>query len=298
VGEAFAIVDAHQHFWDPARNYHPWLRDEPPIPFRYGDYRPLRRRYLPPDYRADAAPYVVEASVYVETEWDPRDPIGETRYVETLMREHGLPSVVVAQAWLDAPDAADVLARQAAFAFVRSVRHKPRANRSPREGAPGGMTEAAWRRGYAELARNRLRFDLQTPWWHLDEAARLARDFPDTPIVLNHTGLPADRSPPGMDGWKRAMATLAECPNVTVKISGLGQPGQRWTVDANRDIVRSVIDLFGVPRCMFASNFPVDSLCATFREIFDGFRAIVADFTAHERDALFRANARRIYAIG
>jgi predicted TIM-barrel fold metal-dependent hydrolase len=297
VGEAFAIVDAHQHFWDPVRNYHPWLRDEPPIPFRYGDYRPIRRRYLPPDYRADAAPYVVEASVYVETEWDPRDPIGETRYAETLMRDHGLPSVVVAQAWLDAPDAADVLARQAAFPFVRSVRHKPRANASPGDARPGGMSDAAWRRGYAELARNRLRFDLQTPWWHLHEAAALARDFPDTTIVLNHTGLPANRSAQGIDGWKRAMAALAGCPNVTVKISGLGQPGQRWTADANRDIVRTVIDLFGVPRCMFASNFPVDSLCATFREIFDGFRAIVADFAAHERDALFRDNARRVYAI-
>ena len=52
----FAIVDAHQHFWDPARNYYPVARDEPPIPFRYGDYRAIRRRYLPPDYRADAAP--------------------------------------------------------------------------------------------------------------------------------------------------------------------------------------------------------------------------------------------------
>ena len=53
----FAIVDAHQHFWDPTRNRHPWLCDEPPIPFRYGDYRALRRPYLPPHYRADAAPY-------------------------------------------------------------------------------------------------------------------------------------------------------------------------------------------------------------------------------------------------
>ena len=295
--EAFAIVDAHQHFWDPERNYHPWLRDDPPIPFRYGDYRPIRRRYLPPDYRADAMPYVVEGSVYVETEWDPRDPIGETRYVGTLIREHGLPSVVVAQAWLDAPDAADVLARQASFPFVRSVRHKPRANPAPGDSRPGGTTDAAWRRGYAELARNNLRFDLQTPWWHLHEAAALARDFPDTPIVLNHTGLPADRSASGLDGWKRAMAALAACPNVAVKISGIGQRDRPWTVDANRGIVRTVIDLFGVPRCMFASNFPVDSLCATFRTIFDGFRAIVADCAPDEQDALFRGNARRIYAI-
>ena len=79
-----AIVDAHQHFWDPVANYHPWLRDEPPIPFRYGDYRAIRRRYLPPDYRADAAPIRVDQTVYVETEWDPADPVGEMRYVERL----------------------------------------------------------------------------------------------------------------------------------------------------------------------------------------------------------------------
>ena len=294
---AFAVVDAHQHFWDPARNYHPWLRDEPPIPFRYGDYRAIRRRYLPPDYLADAAPYRIEHSVYVETEWDPRDPIGEMRYVETLRRDYGLPSVAVAQAWLDAPDAPQVLATQAAFPFVRSIRHKPRANARPDDAAPGGMTDAAWRRGFAQLAKNGLRFDLQTPWWHLHEAAKLAAEFASTRIILNHTGLPADRSPEGLNGWKRAMAAFATCPNVAVKISGIGQAGQRWTVDANRDIVRTVIDTFGVKRCMFASNFPVDSLCATFPEIFDGFRSIVADFTPAEQRALFHDNAIAVYAI-
>ena len=75
VGLPFPIVDAHQHFWDPESNYYPWLNDEPPIPFRYGDYRPIRHRYLPPDYVADAAPFRVEKSVYVEAEWNPRDPV-------------------------------------------------------------------------------------------------------------------------------------------------------------------------------------------------------------------------------
>ena len=293
----FAIVDAHQHFWDPSRNYYPWLNDEPPIPFRYGDYRVIRRRYLPPDYRADAAPYVVEKSVYVETEWDPRDPIGEMRYVQTLRRDYGLPSVAVAQAWLDADDAARVLEAQAAFPFVRSIRHKPRANARPDDGAAGGMTDTKWRAGFAELSRNGLRFDLQTPWWHLHEAAKLAADFPATQIILNHTGLPADRSDAGIGGWKRAMSEFARCPNVAVKISGIGQPGKRWTAEANRDIVRFVIDAFGVQRCMFASNFPVDSLCATFREIFDGFRAIVADASPSDQRALFADNAARLYAI-
>jgi predicted TIM-barrel fold metal-dependent hydrolase len=295
--ETFAIVDAHQHFWDPTRNYYPWLNDEPRIPFRYGDYGAICRRYLPPDYRNDAAPFVVEKTVYVEAEWDPRDPLGETRYIEQLRREHGLPTVMVGQAWLDAADAPRVLEQQASFAFVRSVRHKPRANASPNDAAPGGTTDAKWRAGYAHLQRNGLRFDLQTPWWHLVEAARLATDFPDTPIILNHTGLPSDRSAEGIAGWQRAMTTLAACPNVNVKISGLGQRGQAWTPAANGDIVRTVIDLFGAGRCMFASNFPVDSLCATFATIFDGFRAIVRDFSATEQRALFRDNAIRIYAM-
>ncbi|HSV20284.1 MAG TPA: thioesterase, partial [Casimicrobiaceae bacterium] len=147
------IVDAHQHFWDPVANYHPWLRDEPPIPFRYGDYRAIRRRYLPPDYRADAAPLRVDQTVYVETEWDPADPVGEMRYVDSMRRQFGLPTVAVAQARLDQRDAPDVLAQQASFAFVRSVRHKPRANRSPADATPGGMTDAQWRKGYAELGR-------------------------------------------------------------------------------------------------------------------------------------------------
>jgi len=294
---ALPIVDAHQHFWDPDANYYPWLNDEPPIPFRYGDYRPIRRRYLPPDYVADAAPFRVDKSVYVEAEWDPRDPVGEMRYIAALRREHGLPTVAVAQAWLDHDDAPRVLEQQAGFDFVRSVRHKPRANPSPNDAAPGGTVDAKWRAGYAALARNGLRFDLQTPWWHLAEASRLAADFPDTQIIVNHTGLPADRSSEGIGGWTRAMTALAPCPNVAVKISGLGQRAQPWTVAANRDIVRTVIDLFGVARCMFASNFPVDSLCASFTTIFAGFREIVRDLSATEQRALFHDNAIQIYAM-
>jgi predicted TIM-barrel fold metal-dependent hydrolase len=297
MSAGFAIVDAHQHFWDPALNYHPWLRDEPLVAFRYGDYSAIRRRYLPSDYLADAGSYAVAGTVYVETEWNPRDPVGETLYVETLRRETGLPTVSVAQAWLDRDDCAAVLDAQAAFPFVRGVRHKPRANASAGDGAPGGMTDMKWRAGYAQLARRGLRFDLQTPWWHLREAAQLACDFPDTQIVLNHAGLPSDRSAEGLAGWKRALGALAECPNAAVKISGIGQAGRPWTVAANRDIVLAVIELFGVARCMFASNFPVDRLCADFGTIYSGFRDIVAGFSRDEQRALFQDNALRIYAM-
>ena len=283
---ALPIVDAHQHFWDPRVNYHPWLCDQPPIPFRYGDYSALRRPYLPADYFADAAPHKVEKTVYVETEWDPRDPLGEMRYVERLRRETGFPTVAVAQAWLDRDDIAGTIEALAQFEFVRGIRHKPR---------PGQMADARWRAGFAQLVRQGLRFDLQAPWPQLEEAARLAQDFPDARIILNHAGLPADRSREGIAGWKTALQMLADCPNAALKISGLGVPGEAWTAQANREVVLAAIDIFGIKRAMFASNFPVDGLCASFDAIVTAMRAIVRDFPAGEQRAFFHDNAIGIY---
>ena len=294
------IVDPHQHFWDLGTNYHPWLSDEPPIPFRYGDYSSLRRNYMPADYRADAAGFDIAGTVYVEAEWDPKDPIGETRWVSALADAEGLPTAIVAQAWLDLEDAAAVLAAHAAFPRVRGVRQKPKAAGSPadaRRGVPGSMDDPRFRDGFARLEPLGLSYDLQTPWWHLDAALDLARDFPETQIILNHTGLPADRSEEGIEGWRAAMGALAEAENVALKVSGLGQPGRPWTVEANGPIVRDAIAMFGTDRCMFASNFPVDGLCADFRTIFSGFETITAGLPIEDRQKLFLDNAQRIYRL-
>jgi predicted TIM-barrel fold metal-dependent hydrolase len=293
----FPIIDAHHHVWDPDVNYHPWLRDKPVSSFRYGDYRNINRRYLVPDYLADAHNWQVAGTVYVEAEWDPQDPSGEMDFIAKLRRESGLPSVAVGQIRLDDGEVGAALERLGDYDFVRSVRQKPRANASGADGAPGGMTDQTWRRGFAALRRHDLRFDLQTPWWHLSEAADLACDFPDTQIILDHAGLPADRSQQGLSAWRSAMERAADCPNIAVKISGIGTPGLAWTAERNRDIVLGVIDAFGVERCMFASNFPVDSLCASFDDIYDGFDAITASFSVGDRQRLFCDNAVRIYSI-
>jgi len=298
--ESLRIVDAHQHFWDLARNRHPWLVDEPMIPFRYGNYASLQRNYLPTDYLADAGSHRVVATVHVEAEWDPNDPVGETRWLVGLRERAGLPTVAVAQARLDCEDVADILAAQAAFAFVRGIRHKPRAAASPDAaacGAAGSMDDKRWRDGYALLERHGLSFDLQTPWWHLAEAADLARDFPRTTIIINHTALPADRRAEGLAAWRASLALVAREPNVALKISGLGVRGETWRHEANAAIVRDAIGILGVERCMFASNFPVDSLVGSFDAIFNGFKAIVADLPSAAQRKLFHDNAARIYRI-
>jgi predicted TIM-barrel fold metal-dependent hydrolase len=214
----------------------------------------------------------------MEAEWDPRDPLGEMAFVSKFVSE-GFPTVAIAQAWLHRDDCVPVLESHASQPFVRGVRHKPR---------PGMMDDAKWRAGYGRLAPLGLHFELQAPWRQLDEAARLARDFPATTIVLNHAGLPSDEDLPG---WKRAVTTLAACPNTAVKISGLGR------VTRKREVVLHAIDAFGVNRAMFASNFPVDGLCATFDEIYRGFEEVTRGFFEEERRALFHDTALRIYRM-
>jgi len=169
------IVDAHQHFWEPTVNNHPWLQQEARIPFRYGDYIALKRPYLPDDYKHDAAGQHIIQTVYVETEWDPTDPVGETRYASGLSERFGWPNAVVAQAWLNRPDVEEVLAEQARFPLVRSVRHKPEGPAHPR--AVGSsrtlMSDPAWRNGFSLLGRYGLAFDLVEPGRGSRPGARL-----------------------------------------------------------------------------------------------------------------------------
>jgi len=298
---AMEIVDAHQHFWDLDGPLHyPWLEDLPLAAFRYGDYAAIRRSYLPDDYRRDTARQNVVASVHMEAEVRRDQEVAETRWIHEIAARHGFPHACIGHAHFEADDVVTVLKGHAAYPLLRAIRQKPAAARSAAQivkGAPGSMGDPVWRRGYAHLADHGLHYELQTPYWHLHEAAELARAFPDIRILLNHTGVPHDRSEAGVAAWRQGLSAFAAEPNTRIKISGIGEAGRPWTVEANRPIVLTAIELFGVERCLFASNFPVDSLCGSYDTIFDGFKAIVAHLPAADQRKLFRDNALREYRI-
>lgn len=171
-----AVIDAHHHVWDLANDL-PWLKQKR-VFFRYGDYTPICRDYMPADYRADTTGWPVVASVYVEAEWAREKAAEESRWVAAVAQAEGLPSAVVAWCDFAAPEAAALLASHACVPIVRGVRHKPTATATPtdaKRGVAGSMDDPAWREGYALLERHGLSYDLQTPWWHLDAAADLAK---------------------------------------------------------------------------------------------------------------------------
>ncbi|MET1116838.1 MAG: amidohydrolase family protein [Comamonas sp.] len=294
------FIDAHHHFWDLEHNPYPWLQDEPVAHFRYGSYEALKRNYLPEDFARDTGACAPAASVHIEAEWSRATPVDETRWLTTLAQRYQRPSAVVAYADLADPEVQQVLAAQAAFALVRGIRHKPAVAATAQQAcraAPGSMDDPRWRSGYARLAQFGLSFDLQAPWWHLDQALDLARDFPATTLVLNHTGLPSDRSAAGLAGWRQALARLADAPNTALKISGLGQLGRPWTAQDNVPLIQEAIAIFGAERCMFASNFPVDSLVTHYGAIVSAFAQAIAPLPAAQQKALWGGNAARIYRI-
>jgi len=295
------IIDAHHHFWDLSLRAQPWLTTPPWLPFRYGDYGAIRNDFMLADYERITAGHNVVATVTMEAEWDEHRLLEETAWTERLHRATPrLPAAHVARTFLHSAGAPDEIAKQASHAFVKGIRHKPAAAVAPdriEKGAPGGMTDPAWRRGYAALHANGLHFELQAPWWHVDELLDLVSAQPETQVVVNHAFLPADRSPEALAGWRTALRKAAEAPQISMKISGFGLTGGGWPYAQQRPIIETLIETFGVVRCLFASNFPVDGLTASFDTIYSGYKAATRALPLADRLALFHDNAIRIYRL-
>lgn len=296
------LIDAHHHLWDLDRLDYPWLQGEGEPGFFLGDYQALRRHYLPEDFRRDTASVRLLASVHCEAEHSRDDPVAETRWLTGQQAQTGLPSVLVAWAPLLTPAAESILEAQRQSPLLRGIRYKPLTARSPNEmeqvsGQPGSLQDPAWHPALALLQRLGLSWDLRVPWWHLEEAAVLLEAHPELSVVLNHTGLPWDRSPTGLALWRRGMSALARLPQVAVKVSEFGLPEPGWDVAQNRRLVRDTLELFGHQRCLFASNFPVASLRIGYAELVAHFEDFLAEDTPDQREAFFWQTAQRIYRI-
>jgi predicted TIM-barrel fold metal-dependent hydrolase len=295
------IVDPHQHFWDPGLGHWPWLLGE--MHDRgWGDLRPLQRSYLVADLLADGARQGLEKSVHIQANFNSADPVGETAWLEEIAAQpasRGFPHGIVAFADFFSPDVERVLDGHARYSRMRGIRQvlnrhpDPKLNRAPRD----YLANERWQKNFGLLKRYGWSFDVQVYFQQMPAVAALARRYPDMQFILDHAGMPAERDAEGLEGWRRGMQQLAGCPNVAVKLCGYGMIDNLWTVDSIRPFVLEPIEWFGPQRCMFASNFPVDRLMASYDRLWDAYREITADFSESERRHLFYSTAGRIYRI-
>lgn len=296
--DSFPIIDPHHHLYDLENHRYPWLQDGVK-PIVFGDYAPICRSYLVEHFLEDAKDHNVVKSVHLDVGYDPADPVGETRWLQSLADVHGYPHGIVGYANLSSPTVREVLDGHLEYRNFRGIRQSLNYHPDPVKtylDRPGVSREADWRRGFALLRDLGLSFDLQIYYPQMEEAYDLARAFPDTQIILDHTGMQVD-GPEHFDAWRRGMRRLAEAENVACKISGLGMGNFTWKTPEIRPYVLEAINAFGTDRCMFASNFPVDKLFSSYGVLFDAYKEITRDFAATERRKLFHDNAERFYRL-
>ncbi len=289
------VVDPHVHFWDVEGVAPPWVVD--PTEVYSGDNRRLPRRFTVKELTADAEG--IEVVKVVNVEAIPSDPVAETRWLQALADETGYPQGIIAGADLSRPDAGTLLARHAEVRNVRGVRQILNVHKNSRYDYVGRhyMREPSWRANLGLLAKYRLSFDLQIYPSQMGTAADLAAEHPALTFILNHGGMCVDRTRRGWREWREGLRRLATCANVAVKISGLAMFDHGWTVESLRPYALEPLDAFGVERCMFASNFPVDGLHSSYGALWQAYAEIIADASAAEREALFVRNAERYYRI-
>ena len=296
------IIDAHIHLWDLGMDRHPWLRPTGGAIQALGDLAPIRRNYLVDDYRRDAANQNVVASVHIEAARDRADdPLEEIEWLETLDKSSGVAARYIGFADLTAPDSGAALDRLSEVKRCVGVRQmlswhptEPARSFAPR---PGIANEERFRHGVALLARHDQLLEFMLYPYQAEEVARLALDFPNQSFIVNHCGSPIDRDREGMLRWKEGLRRLGSAPNVLIKISALTAYDPSPTPESLREVALHCIECFGVDRSMFGSDFPVGRLWTSYDAIFDGFKAIVSDFSEAEQSALFHDNARRVYRM-
>lgn len=284
------LVDTHVHYWDlqdPLLHY-AWLQPDAIHPI-LGNIDALKApRYTADEYIAETRFQNVAKAVHVQAAIGIADPVEETKWLQEQADRTGFPHGIVGHCDLAAPDSGDVVSRHLEYANVRGIRDF---------GQGDYLANPDWRRGYAQLAESDLVFCIDVSVENMGRARALADEVDGVVMSVDHAGFPRERSDEYFEHWKRGMAELAGAPNTVVKISGLGMCDNRWTVDSLRPWVLTCVELFGVERSFFGTNWPIDRLYSSYGDVVDAYDEITADFSDAEREALFSGNAERIFRV-
>ncbi|MHC1946889.1 amidohydrolase family protein [Bradyrhizobium sp. UFLA06-06] len=291
------IVDGHHHIWRQADLA--WLSG-PMQPRIFGPYEPIRRDYPIEEYLDDLKGTGVTRSVYVQTNWPNGQFEDEAAWVQQTADQHGWPHALVAYADFSVADVRPQLDRLKRYPLVRGVRMQLHWHENPlyRFAARADLcTDPVIRRNVGHLADYGWSFDLQVFAPQMADAAGLAEACPDVTFILQHAGMLEDLSPQGRAAWRTGMTRLARCPNVVSKLSGLGTFIHRNDAAHIAGVMTDTVAIFGADRCLFGSNFPIEKLWTSYRDLVAAFKTAAERLSPAQRDAIFSTTAARVYRL-
>jgi len=277
---ASARIDAHQHFWryDPAQ--YKWIDDA---------MAALKRDCLPDEARREMASAGIDACVAVQA----RQTLDETRSLLALA--DASPAIAGVVGWIDL-QAADARLQLELFADHQKlvgIRHIIQSEPDDRF-----MLRPAFCRGIALLEEFGLAYDILVYSRHLAAAAELAERFPSQRFVLDHLGKPDIRHGE-LCAWEKSLRLLADCSNVSAKLSGLVTEADwhTWSAQDIRPYLDVAFDSFGAGRLMIGSDWPVCTVAGDYTRVMALVSDYLADRPAQERDAVLGGNAQRFYNL-
>lgn len=279
------IVDAHIHLWDRSRtDWYPYLGEKDP---HAGQARPgMHRTYTLNDYLSDTAIWNVDKIVHVAAARPPFE-VAETRELEDLATQTGFPSAIIGSIGVH-NDVSVSMARL--MEMAESPRFRGIRATGDETGVPADEVLHA-------LRENGLVLDLFARGDQLAGAASALDGWTELTIVVEHAGWPKEGSDEEFTRWRQGIAELARISdNIHCKISGLSMPLHSMEVGVLRPWVEHCLEVFGVDRCLFASNFPVDSAFGTFDDLYSTYDLLCEGMSVAERGGVFALNAERIYS--
>jgi predicted TIM-barrel fold metal-dependent hydrolase len=289
------FVDTHVHFWDRPHPTLKWVWLEPDfIHPQLGEIQLLKdmKKYTADEFLADASASNVSKIVHVQAAIGSNDPVEETKWLQAMADSTGYPQAIVGDGRMQQDDVGSVIERHLAYPNFRGMRDF---------GEGDYLVDPAFRRGYALLEQHDLVYDLDVTWEDMEKAADLARSFPGVTLVVDHAGFPQNRTDEYFASWRKGLSAFNDVNNAVIKISGLGMgdqmAGGNWTTESIRPWVEACIEVFGINRSFFGSNWPVDKMYSTYGELISAYRELVSGFSEDEQKALFSVNAERVYRI-
>lgn len=280
------VIDTHQHLWNISKFKLPWLPSE----------GILARSYSLEDYKRQTNGLNIVKTVYMEVDVDLTQQLDEANLANELCDNptSGMKAAVVSgrPASDNFPEYIQQVLKLPGIRGIRQVLHVPT--------TPAGFCLSdSFVRGIRLLGKKNLSFDLCVKHGELGNVAVLIDSCPDTSFILDHCGNP-DLKESDQSSWKRSIEAIAKRNNVVCKVSGFiaSAPGRgKWSLEQLAPIINHTLDAFGPDRVMFAGDWPVVLLAASYAEWLDAVKKIVANRSLIDQKKLFHDNAIKQYRL-
>ena len=297
--ETQKIIDTHHHLWDPTNGKYDWLVAD--------GHEVFNKVYLHEQFEQDIAKLNLIKSVHVQAEINLAEKIYETQWLQDYYNNQSLHDRKLPNAIIGFADFLDIKVEQTLqehlkhsnFRGIRQILNFDKTNKNISHAIFDYLKNDLWVKNFGLLKKFDLLFDLSILINQTEDAENLIKKYDSTLFIINHTLCPHDITIENINLWLDKIKILSKYENVAIKLSGFGEFNSNWTTESIKPLILYSIENFGINRCMFGTNFPVDKFLsnASYEDYWKAYLKITQDFSEDEINNLFYKNAEKFYKI-